>query len=150
MTALFSCDMDIYSKGRLVIQNNPSKKTKKNKEVVLVIEIITTFFVNATHGKSVSGVCLGRLIHTSHSYTNTHTHTYVQIHHSHRRHACPCISRYVCGCVCTQGVCAKCVRVRLYEYPVKATLYTWNYIKMVVETIKYAKKKNLNFKFWKI
>lgn len=36
MTALFSCDMDIYRKGRLVIQNyNP-----KNMDIVLVIEII--------------------------------------------------------------------------------------------------------------
>ena len=36
--------MGIYSKGRLVIQNNNPKKKKKNKDVVfLVIEIITNF-----------------------------------------------------------------------------------------------------------
>lgn len=68
MTALFSCDMDIYSKGRLFIQNNHPKNkdagfshpNKNNSEC-------------STRRVSPESVWVN-LIHTSHSYTNTHTH----------------------------------------------------------------------------
>lgn len=123
-----------------------SSKRIKRKDVVVLAFLM--FFlshrnknisVNATHVKvSLESVWV-ILIHTSHSYTNTHTHICTNTPQS-QTSCLLCISKHVCGCVCTQSVCAKCIWVRLY--PVKATLYTRNDIKMVVETIKYATKKN--------
>lgn len=48
MTALFSCDMGIYSKGRLVIQNNNPKK-KKQRRRFFSHRNNNKFCVNATH-----------------------------------------------------------------------------------------------------
>lgn len=120
MTALFLCDMDIYSKGRLVIRNN---KKSKNKVVVLVVEIIFFFCVNATHVEVSAESVLGQLIHTSHSYTNAHTHTYVQIHHGHRHHACRAYPD-MCVDVFVPKVCVQSVYGCVCKYPAKATLYT--------------------------
>ena len=95
--------MDIYSKGRLIIQNNDSE----NNDIVFSCPN-NNISVLCNTCKSVSGVHLGQLIHTSHSYTNTHTHTYVHKHQSHRHHACcayshMCVGVYVLKCKVCMG-----------------------------------------------
>lgn len=59
---------------------------------------------------SVSGVCLGQLIHTSHAYTNTHMYKYIR-----DTNAMPAVHIQICVHMCVCLVCNVCKGVKSFQ-----------------------------------
>lgn len=59
---------------------------------------------------SVSGVCLGQLIHTSHAYTNTHMYKYIR-----DTNVMPAVHIQICVHMCVCLVCQVCMGVKSFQ-----------------------------------